>query len=142
MTHEGETSAPHDEYWTGDILLVEDLPPRDGPASARLSIHQNDESYPRGHGHTEILPVCDERGTRAYLLAHPYRLLPDLTITVGLSPTPAPDGAIGTVEAVHWEGMHQDRLGDLQAWYYPTDRTLILWEVTLFSRFRTQPDQT
>jgi hypothetical protein len=69
----------------------------------------------------------------------PYLAFPDIRLTVGLSPVPRPDGAIGEVLAADEHGVRRERIGTAQAWFYPTDRTLVLWEALIEERFRDAP---
>jgi hypothetical protein len=79
---------------------------------------------------------CQRSGTRRYVHARPYVLAPDITLTVSLFSTPRETGAIGDVVAASWEGMRHVEIGQAQAWYYPADRLLVLWECYFFDRWR------
>ncbi len=65
---------------------------------------------------------------------------PDIIVTIGIYPqskqyadqTPA----IGEVIESHEKPkMKEQEIGDGQAWYYPTDRTIVLWECGLNGYF-------
>jgi hypothetical protein len=58
-------------------------------------------------------------------------LEPDITLTIGVFPTPTDRGVIGKVERSDWEGMRHREIGNAQAWYYPGDRLVVLWECYL-----------
>lgn len=77
------------------------------------------------------MPLNIDRGTRLYVMAKPYILEPDYRLTVGLYPQPTQKGAIGEVSNSDWIGMRQREVGHAQAWFYPEERTLILWECLL-----------
>jgi hypothetical protein len=64
--------------------------------------------------------------------------VPDIRLTVSLYPYPTPgdQGAVGEVTSSEWEGMKHEEIGSPQAWYYPTDSILVLWEVDLHHRHR------
>jgi hypothetical protein len=83
----------------------------------------------------EIVKLRSVAQPRDYVFVEPYILLPDIRIGIDLYPTPSPTGAIGQVASTDWIGMKQERIGDGQAWYYHQDRTLILWELTVFSHY-------
>lgn len=76
-----------------------------------------------------------DAGRRHAPLLRPAPLRP-ITVTVGLAPAPRPGGAIGEVRSSEWAGLRHEELGQAQAWYYPEDRLLLLWECYLLDRFR------
>ena len=63
-------------------------------------------------------------------------LEPEITLTVGLSSTPREMGAVGEVVDATWKGMRHVEIGQAQAWSYPAERLLVLWECYLFDRWR------
>lgn len=103
--------------------------------TARASIHTAAEGY---RERREIVPLRRKRGTKDYVQVHPYILVPSIRVIIGLYSTPQPGGAVGEVTATEWEGMEHRRIGDGQAWYYREDRTIILWELTLFNSYRAE----
>ena len=118
-----------DEYWTHDLLLGEARIGRE-TAAVRLKMHVSDEPY-RSRAAADIVPLAHSVGRATYLHAKPYVLEPAITLTIGLFPTPADQGVIGEVERADWEGMRHREIGNAQAWYYPADRLLVLWECYL-----------
>jgi len=70
----------------------------------------------------------------------PYVLVPDIVLTVGLYPEPAPDGAIGEVIKSQERRQKEVEVGNMQAWSHP-DGTLVLWECFLHDFVRTLPLQ-
>ncbi len=86
----------------------------------------------------EIVKLRSAAQPRDYVSIQPYILLPDIQIGIDLFPTPTPTGAIGEVSSVDWIGMKQERIGDGQAWYYQQDRTIILWELTVFAHYEQE----
>ncbi len=122
----------HDEYWTNDLSLGEVTLPR-GAAMVRLRWHQSEE---RIRDHEELLPLEHKSGPRVYVHARPYVLEPAITLTVGPYPAPTEAGAVGEVVDSEWEGMRHREIGQAQAWYYPLDRLLMLWECYLFDSYR------
>lgn len=116
----------HDEL-IGNVVLAGE------PYGLRLKLHESEE---RLRGHREIFPVRSRTGTRRYFHAKPYVLEPQITLTVDLSPAHRPDGAIGAVAGSTWEGMRHREIGQAQAWYYPADRVLVIWECFLLGPYR------
>ena len=61
-------------------------------------------------------------------------------MTIGMYPKPKQyadqDEAIGEVLSTHVKGMRQHQIGNAQAWYYPQDKTIVLWECFLDSQVR------
>jgi hypothetical protein len=141
MTHERH-GPDSDPFWTDDQQLSTELSLHDQPHTVRMGIHRSEETYPRSYRSTEILPILTEPGTRDYFLIHPYILLPDITLTIGLYETPQQSGAIGEVVRSDWEGTRHERIGDAQAWYYRPDHTLIFWDLNVFDRYLSTPIQT
>jgi hypothetical protein len=143
MSHERETPN-HDPFWTDDQQLPTELRLREQRYRVRMSVHRAEEAYSRGHGQSEILPVATEPGARDYFLIHPYILLPDIILTVGLYDPARRDAgeAIGEVVGSERHGMRHQQIGDAQAWYYRPDQTLIFWELNVFNLFLSASDQT
>jgi hypothetical protein len=126
----------HDRFWNEDLAVGEGN--FHGEASTlRLKLHYGWERYSRTAG-PEIVPLSRPRGERLYFLARPYILVPDVRLTIALYPYPAPGdrGAIGEVRSSQWRGMRHLEIGSGQAWYYPNEATLILWEVLLHRPYR------
>ena len=81
-----------------------------------------------------------ETGIRTYVMMHPYILEPELFMTVGMYPKPKryadQDEAIGEVLSTQVKGMRQQQIGSAQAWYYPQDKLIVLWECFLDAHIR------
>ncbi|HEV2124857.1 MAG TPA: hypothetical protein VGW38_19080, partial [Chloroflexota bacterium] len=88
----------------------------------------------------ELFPLRRQSGTRIYVHAKPSILLPDVRVTVGLSPAASPQGAIGSVESAFIKGFRPHAIGKVQAWYYPAEKTVVLWECFLDQHYRTGDD--
>src|SRR6266516_423073 len=71
---------------------------------------------------------------------HPYVFEPLLTFTVGFYPKPKQyadqDEAIGETLSSRNEGVRDVQIGNAQAWYYPQDKTIVLWECFLDRQVR------
>lgn len=130
---DGPTPGP-DPYWQHDVA-IETPPSYDLTAGFgfRFKVHEGTEQYGRSH---EDLVRLTGPGTRLYFHGKPYQLLADHHLTVGLFSVPPPSGEIGLVEDVRWEGFKHQELGNAQGWYYPENRTLVLWECFLEERYR------
>jgi hypothetical protein len=100
-----------------------------------------EERYHRSEG-TEIVPLQERSGTRIYVMARPYILEPDYTLTLGMYPRPVEGDAIGEVLTTEWRGMRERQMGQAQAWHYPAERSLILWECFLDEWCRKEDPRT
>jgi hypothetical protein len=111
------------------------------PQQVHGRFHTSDERY--FDGSREIIPLTQRRGHRTYVMMHPYVREPKLTFTVGLYPKPKhyadQESPIGEVIGSHHEGFREAQVGNAQAWYYPTDKTIVLWECFFDDRFRKHP---
>ncbi len=72
---------------------------------------------------------------------HPYVFEPVITLRVGLYNQPRryadQEAAIGeTLGDAKQEGVREVQIGNAQAWYYPEDRTIVLWECFLWNFVR------
>jgi hypothetical protein len=104
-------------------------------------IHLSDEHY--SWGYHEIIPLGKRAGIRRYVNMHPYILEPEVFVTVGMYQKPKQyadqDTAIGEVLSSNVKGMRQHEIGNAQAWYYPDDKLLVIWECFLESSYRRHP---
>jgi hypothetical protein len=77
-------------------------------------------------------------------MMQPYVLEPNLTLTIGLYTKPKhyadQDSPIGeSIGAPQVQGFREAQVGNAQAWYYHTDKTIVLWECFFDSRFHKHP---
>ena len=121
-------------YWQFDEQIGEVALYRDR-WTLRLALHTSDELYRRS-AHVELVPLTAERGTKTYVHARPYILVPDITLDLRLYPQSDPVGAIGEVASSAWEGMKAEYVGNAQAWFYHEDGVIVLWEAFFDERFR------
>ena len=135
----------HDDgYYTQDTpLFVGKFPYyRMEPRMVQGKLYLSQETYDHSFVN-DIIPSTSKRGTRHYVHMKPYVLEPEMFMTVGLYPKPKhyadQDDAIGEVLKTEVKGMRQHELGNAQAWYYPVDKMIVLWECFLESSFRTHP---
>lgn len=87
----------------------------------------------------EIVSVAALVGTRTSIHLQPSLIMPDLRLTPALRPGPQPDGAIGAVVDGEERGGWRPPIGTMQAWYYPVDGTVLIWEAFLASFARDTP---
>lgn len=136
-----EREQPDRPYWHLDLAIGEgrycgEVVP------IHLRLHVAQESY---WGRQEMVPLAQPRGRRVYVHARPYVLQPEISVLVRLFDRPGPDGAIGKVVSSKVKGMQAQEIGNAQAWCYPEERLLVLWECYLFDRSPAVPpaqDQT
>jgi hypothetical protein len=107
----------------------------EGPALVRLRLHQAEEPIP---DRPSLVPLAHPVGSRISVHAQPYVLEPDIALTVELRHVSPIPGVIGRVIDRTWEGMRHIAIGQAQAWCYPADRLLVLWECYLFDSYRQQ----
>jgi hypothetical protein len=115
-------------YWQDDRLIGE-ARIHGEQASIRLRVHLAQEDY---YGRDELIRLRHPTGTRTYVHGRPYVLVPDITLTMATYPQPQANGAVGEVLSSEWEAMRHLEVGNAQAWYYPQDRVVMLWECFLF----------
>lgn len=100
-------------YWTEDRELGAIAFGR-GVHPVRARSHLEAETF-RGRGSETLFTLAEREGSRTYLQSQFY---------------------------THPEAARQPemRFADGQAWYYPADRTIVLWELVLAPPFARQPD--
>ncbi len=137
-----------DDFWTHDTPLFDGVFSfyRNQPRPVRGKIHTSDERYEFHHSETEqdIRPIPTRKGTRTYVLLHPYVFEPILTLTVGLYKKPRQVADVGeaigeTLGSPKQAGIREVEIGNAQAWYYHQDKILEIWECFLDAPFRTHP---
>jgi hypothetical protein len=103
-------------------------------------LYVSEERY--SWGYKEIIPLSTKQGTRHYVHMRPYVLEPQMFFTAIMYPQPKHyadhNEAIGEVVKSEEKGMRQHEIGNAQAWYYPAEKTIVLWECFLWD-FRTHP---
>ncbi len=140
------TQAIPDDFWTHDTHLFQGIFRyyQNKPQPVRGKIHLSDEQY--SDLDHEIVPIASARGKRTYVMMHPYVFEPKITLTVHLYPRTKQyadqDPAIGETGVPKQEGVYEKQIGNAQAWYYPSDKMIVIWECYLwdFVRDRTLVD--
>jgi hypothetical protein len=135
-----------DDFWTHDIFLFSGTFQRyrNERRPVRGKIHTSQETYRLDTFEQDIRPMNTRKGTRTYVMLHPYVLEPILTFSFGLYNKPkkyADQGEVigETLGTPKQEGVRDVQIGSSQAWYYHEDRTLEIWECFLWEDFRTHP---
>jgi hypothetical protein len=93
-----------DPYWNDDRVLGEVYFGHDHRL-VRARSHTEDEVF-RGRGSETLFTLTEREGQRTYIQSRLY--------------IHAPPGT-----------TREQRVADAQAWYYPADRTVVLWELLL-----------
>jgi hypothetical protein len=125
-----------DTYWNSNKVIGEGE--IEGKSSLiRLRVHRSPEQYFDGDS---LIKLSNRKGARIYFHAKPYILIPDMTLTIATYPQPAPDGAICEVISSDVKKLKPLEIGNAQAWYYPADKTVVLWECYLTEHFRQHTD--
>jgi hypothetical protein len=140
-----ERSEPvEDEFWTErkELFTAQFPTYYRAPQQVHGRFHASNEPY--FDGSHEIIPLTQRRGHRTYIMMHPFVREPKLTLTIGVYHQPKhfadQESAIGeTIGTPHVEGFREAQVGNAQAWYYPADKTLVLWECFFEDRFRKHP---
>jgi|SRR5579872_2676897 len=97
------------------------------PVPVHAKIHRSIEQY--DDIDREIVPIRTPKGERIYFHIEPYVEEPNIILTVGIPPNGYVDtDAIGTVRESQVKGFRQSPIGKCQAWYYPADTTVVIWE--------------
>jgi hypothetical protein len=136
----------HDDFWTHDIPLFVGTFPyyHNKPRMVQGKIHVAQEQY--SGAASEIVPLKTRKGMCFYVNMHPYVLEPEVFMNIGLYPKPKhyadQSDAIGEVVSTQVKGMRQHQVGNAQAWYYPADKTIVLWECFVDSQVRNRQSLT
>jgi hypothetical protein len=137
-------STPEDNFWTEHIQLFTAQFPSyyTKPQKVIGRFHISEERFIASKH--EIIPITEKKGERTYVMMQPYVREPKLTLTIGLYNKPKhyadQDSAIGkTIGQPKQEGFREVQVGNAQAWYYHTDKTIVLWECFFDRGFRKHP---
>jgi hypothetical protein len=133
------SQAP-DTYWQEEVHLFDGVFPyfrhqnKPRSVSVRAKIHSSQERY--FDIDAEIVPIATLKGERSYINMHPFVEEPNIVLTISMPPNGYADTpAIGSVQAAKVQSFRDIQIGNVQAWYYPSEAILILWECYLFSSF-------
>jgi hypothetical protein len=132
-----------DEFWTHrqELFTGTFRYYRNRPKQVYGRFHVSKERY--SERRDEIIPLSQAAGTRTYVMFHPYVLVPNMTLTIGLYPKPKEyadmEPSIGEVLSSESKEWREEQIGSGQAWYYQEDRILVVWECFLWEGFRSEP---
>jgi hypothetical protein len=138
--------AVEDDFWTARLPFFTMQFPAyyREPQHVHGRFHASDERYVDGS--REIIPLSEKKGIRTYVMMHPYVVEPKLTLTIGLYSNPKhyadQESPIGEVIGSNHEGYREVQVGNAQAWYYPADKTIVIWECFFDRRFHKHPFAT
>ena len=138
-----ELTATQDVFWTVRLPFFTTQFPTyyRKPQKVIGKFHISEERY--FDGSHELIPLKQRKGRRVYVMMQPYVLEPILTMTVHLYKNPKQyadqESPIGETAGTQQEGFREVQVGNAQAWYYPEDKTIMLWECFFDSRFRSHP---
>jgi hypothetical protein len=142
MSKGKEPEQQEQPYWTHDTNLFEGtfhyFSRRSEPVLVRGKLHLADETYYGAA--SEIIPLKSNKGSCTYINLRAYVLVPDIRLTIGIYPHPKQyadqEPSIGEVIAAEEKPhMREQDIGDGQAWYYPADKTIVLWECGFYGHF-------
>jgi hypothetical protein len=85
-----DTPSTTDDFWTHDVALFRGSFAyyRNRMRDVRGKAHLSEEPYSHDSFDPEIVPITTRKGTRTYVMLHPYILDPIMQLTVRLSPYP------------------------------------------------------
>jgi hypothetical protein len=129
------TTTDFDPYWTHSVILGEGEVERH-KSLIRLHVHRSEERYEDSV--ENLFPISSHRGNRTYFHAKPYILIPNITLTIELTRPKADSDEIGRVIGSDVKHLQEREFGNAQAWYYPADKALVLWECYLFEPYRKE----
>jgi hypothetical protein len=134
MRHEASEDSLSKPFWHLDEELgeleLQDRPGGPDIYAVRLKAHQSSSPY---RAQRELYPL-ERDGTKHEVSGKAYILVPDLTVSVNLFPSPDPSSAIGRVTDSRWEGMRHHEIAAIRGLYYDADRAIGLWEVDAWGR--------
>jgi hypothetical protein len=135
-------STDFDPHWTDTLILGEGDVEKQ-KSLIRLHLHRSEEPF---YHHEELFPISSHRrgerpprgAKRIYFHAKPYILIPKMTLTIGLTRPKVDSDEIGRVIGSDVTKLQEREIGNAQAWYYPDDKALVLWECYLFEPYRQE----
>ncbi len=89
-----------------------------------------------------LFPLTSRAGRRIYVSAKPYIPVPKMTLTFVSTPPQADSNAIGRVTESDVKQLQELEIGTAQAWYYPAEKALVLWECFVHQRYSQQDLRT
>jgi hypothetical protein len=125
-----QLTGDHDSFWTdhAELFTGNFSYYHNTPHAVHAKFHRSEERY--YHDKYEIIPISHPKGTRTYIMMHFYTLEPNISLTFNVKPKVYADlgEVLGRVQSSEAKGLREHQIGNAQAWYYPADRTIVLWE--------------
>ncbi len=124
-------------YWNREEQIARlQLPPENRDTEVFFVWHTSQERY--GFNHREIGIKLTDAGERDYVHVKACYFVPRIILDVSFTPPVKTKlgEEIGQVTDSRVVECDRHFFANLQAWYYPTEKTLMLWEVDLFSQYR------
>jgi hypothetical protein len=137
------TTTAVDDYWSKEEFAGRLLfPPRDNERDVFFPWHESSERY--GRNHRELGLTLADPGERDYVHVKACFYSPRIILTFDLTPPIQTDIGvqIGEVTDSRQKGQNRHDVANCQAWYYPNEKTLMLWEVDLYSSVSGEEDPT
>lgn len=109
-----------------------------------LQVHTSDETYSDKWDRELGIELSVPCGVRTYVHIKPCILTPRIMLTVvasepselvAMSPANILGTSVGKVIESEVQGMERREIGNGQAWFYPSDNILVLWECEIFHSF-------
>jgi hypothetical protein len=122
------------EWWQEHVRLFEALiDGQDTPVQVYGRLHLDEDDTYHKPGKEDLLPLSTSRGPCVHVLMQPYWLRPQYSLRMAVAPSarvlpPCQGDPVGTVTGWHLDSMVEEQIGNAQAWYYPRDRFIVLWE--------------
>jgi len=109
------------------------------PVQVRGKVYQSEEKYRLQKAERAREPVHTLRGTRQHIDMRPFVSVRNVTLTIDLFGWPPTEGALGKVLNIIERKPRWVEIGQVQAWYYPQDHLIVLWECFLHEFVREKP---
>ena len=128
-------------YWTLDTSLFEGQFTYFGnsPVYVRGKVYQSEEKYRLQKAEQDREPVHTLRGTRQHIDMRPFVSVRNVTLAIDLCGWPISEGALGKTLYYIERKPRWVEIGQVQAWYYPQDHHIVLWECFLHEFVREKP---
>jgi hypothetical protein len=136
--------AEDDPYWHQLVPIGKATFSHNDTHELYLQVHTSDEAYTDEWDRELGIELSAPRGLRHYVHVKPCLLIPRIMLNVAVSDsvevatqTPASifGEPIGEVISSKVQGIERREIGNAQAWFYPSDNVLVLWECEVFRSF-------
>ncbi len=133
-----------DPYWQQLVPIGKATFSHNDTHELYLQVHTSDEAYTDEWERELGIELSAPRGVRKYVHVKPCILIPRIVLAVAVndsiefasqSPASIFGEPIGKVISSEVQGMERREIGNAQAWFYPSDNVLVLWECEVFRSF-------